>query len=322
MSEIMTAQRLLEEYMTERHALGYVAETDEACIRRFLRHFHEPSDGCIAFTKEYVTSHIGHTLNQKPSTISREACAINGFMDFVIRKGFHAYKIPHKTLPKVYRNFKAYIFSDEEIERMLEAANNIPYTNQNPIRQYQMPVMYLILFNCGLRTSELLNLHVKDVNLEENILIVWETKFHKNRLVPFSDVVAEALTDYFAKVPPDSEDALLFRNHKACGKYTASGLNNHFRMLLRMAQIPYGGPGKGPRPHDIRHTFAVHCLNNWVLTGEDISIALPVLSRYMGHGGIKGTQKYLQLTAQMYPDMVSKLEERFAELIPQTGGEK
>lgn len=88
-------------------------------------------------------------------------------------------------------------------------------------------------------------------------------------------------------------------------------------MLLDRANIPYYGSGKGPRPHDTRHTFAVHCLNNWVLSGDDLTAALPVLSRYLGHNGIRGTQNYLQLTAQMYPDITARLEAQFGELIPQ-----
>ena len=83
-----------------------------------------------------------------------------------------------------------------------------------------------------------------------------------------------------------------------------------------MAEIPYGGPDRGPRPHDMRHTFAVHCLNSWVLAGEDLTAGLPVLSTYLGHNDLSGTQRYLQLTAQMYPDITQKLEKQFGELIP------
>ena len=72
------------------------------------------------------------------------------------------------------------------------------------------------------------------------------------------------------------------------------------------------------RPHDTRHTFAVHCLNSWVRSGEDLTAALPVLSRYLGHAGIRGTQNYLQLTAQMYPDITARLEEQFGDLIPES----
>lgn len=203
---------------------------------------------------------------------------------------------------------------------MLTAADHAPFTEQNPARKHQLPVMFRILFNCGLRTSELLKLRMCDVDLNENVFTIVDTKFHKNRLVPFSDTVADALTQYLEMFPPESNDSLIFSSpspRSNGGKYGNSWLHVQFRQLLRMAGIPYNGPGKGPRPHDIRHTFAVHCLNNWVLSGEDLTAALPVLSRYLGHNSLTGTQKYLQLTAQMYPDIVAKLEGQFGVLIPQ-----
>ena len=316
----MTATILLEQYMAERHALGFSMKTDEGCIRRFLQDYAEPDDGKIEFTKGYVLSHVGNKLNQQTNTIRRDVSAINGFLDFVIRKGFAAHKIQPKSLPKETRNFRAYIFTDNEIERMLTAADSVPFTEQNPARKYQVPVMFRILFNCGLRTSELRNLRMCNVNFDDRVFTILETKFHKNRLVPFSDTVAKALTQYLEMFPPKSTDALLFPSsgpRSNGGRYGNSWLQVQFRQLLRMAGISYGGPGNGPRPHDIRHTFAVHCLNGWVLSGEDLTAALPVLSRYLGHNGLTGTQKYLQLTAQMYPDIITKLETQFGYLIPQ-----
>lgn len=316
----MTSKTLLEQYLAERRALGFSLKTDEGCIRRFLRDYVDSDNGTIEFTKDYVLKHIGNKLNQQTNTILRDVSAINGFLDFTRRKGFAAYKIPPKSLPKENRNFRAYIFTDDEIERMLDAADRAPFTELNPARKYQLPVVFRILFNCGLRTSELLKLRLCDVNLEENVFAILDTKFHKSRLVPFSDTVAEALTQYLELFPPKSPESLIFSSsspRNKGGMYQNSWLQTQFRQLLRMAGIPYNGSGKGPRPHDIRHTFAVHCLNNWVLSGEDITAALPVLSRYLGHNGLTGTQKYLQLTAQMYPNIVTELEVRFGSLIPQ-----
>ena len=296
----MTSKMLLEQYMAERRALGFSLKTDEGCIRRFLQDFVDPDDGDISFTKEYVLSHIGNRRNMQTNTILRDVSAINGFLDFVVRKG--------------------YIFTDEEIEQILIAADHTAFTEQNPARTYQLPVMFRILFNCGLRTSELLKLRMRDVDLEENVFIILDTKFHKNRLVPFSTTVAEALKEYLEKIQEKSADAFIFPSSSSrskSGRYGNSWIQAQFRQILRIAKIPYNGSGNGPRPHDIRHTFAVHCLNNWVLSGEDITAALPVLSRYLGHNGLSGTQKYLQLTAQMYPDIVTKLELQFGALIPQ-----
>jgi integrase len=316
MNTVYTSKRLLEEFMVERHALGFNYKTGKGAVKRFLSNFTESANGEIEFTKEYVLENTRRKPNQCDNTVLRDVCAVNCFLGFVIRKGFKAYQVPRRSLPKENKNFKAHIFTNDEISRLLIATDSIPFTKQNPIRHHQLPVMFRILLNCGLRISELLNLRVCDVDLNENVFTILETKFHKNRLVPFSDAVSEALKDYFTKVTPLSKDAWLFCSPKPCGKYTNSGLHAHFQLILRLAGIPRGGYGKGPRPHDIRHTFAVHCLNNWVLSGVDIMSALPVLSRYLGHNGIKGTQKYLQLTAQMYPDIVTKLESKYGNLIP------
>ena len=107
----MTSKMLLEQYMAERRALGFSLKTDEGCIRRFLQDFVDPDDGDISFTKEYVLSHIGNRRNMQTNTILRDVSAINGFLDFVVRKGYTAYRIPPKSLPKENRNFKAYILS-------------------------------------------------------------------------------------------------------------------------------------------------------------------------------------------------------------------
>lgn len=77
----MTTEQLLEQYMDERQALGFVGKTDRDCIRRFLQDYENPEDGNVEFTKEYVLGHIGNRLNQKGQhRFKGEASAINGFL--------------------------------------------------------------------------------------------------------------------------------------------------------------------------------------------------------------------------------------------------
>jgi integrase len=94
-----------------------------------------------------------------------------------------------------------------------------------------------------------------------------------------------------------------------------------FRWMLRAAKIPHGGRGHGPRIHDLRHTFAVRRLEAWYREGVDVGTKLPVLSTYLGHESIAGTQRYLQLTVSLHPDLSSALEQRYGALIPQGGCE-
>ena len=170
---------------------------------------------------------------------------------------------------------------------MLIAADHVPFTEQNPAQKHQLPVMFRILFNCGLRTSELLNLRMCDVDLKENVFAILDTKFHKNRLVPFSDSLSEALTQYLERFPSESPDSFIFPSSSPRsngGRYGNSWLQTQFRQLLRMAGIPYNGPGKVPRLHDIRHTKAMHMVQ--------ANVNPVFIKDYLGHADISTTEVY------------------------------
>lgn len=99
---------------------------------------------------------------------------------------------------------------------------------------------------------------------------------------------------------------------------TEHAFYSRFREILWFAGIPHQGRGKGPRVHDLRHTFAVHCLNKWVDEGRDIYTVLPILSNYLGHSSISATSHYLRLTPVQFPQIVSIMEEQsgLIELYP------
>lgn len=102
--------------------------------------------------------------------------------------------------------------------------------------------------------------------------------------------------------------------------YDQAAIYREFRKLLWKARISHGGRGNGPRIHDFRHTFAVHCLKKWVLNGVDVAASLTILSAYLGHVNLKGTQHYLRLTADLFPEITAKIEEKFGHCISETYG--
>ena len=69
----------------------------------------------------------------------------------------------------------------------------------------------------------------------------------------------------------------------------------------------------------IRHTFAVHCLRQWVYQGKDLAAYLPILKTYLGHDSFRDTSSYLRLTAELYPDITKKLKHEFGDIIPLIG---
>jgi integrase/recombinase XerD len=90
----------------------------------------------------------------------------------------------------------------------------------------------------------------------------------------------------------------------------------NYRDLLHRCHIGHGGRGEGPRLHDLRHTFAVHTLLRWYREGADLQARMPVLATYLGHASIDGTQDYLQMTAELYPEIVSRSDAAFSDVIP------
>lgn len=84
-------------------------------------------------------------------------------------------------------------------------------------------------------------------------------------------------------------------------------MTRYFRFLLEQADIPYLGKGYGPRVHDLRHTFAVQCLRKWLSENQNLDTCLPVLPKFMGHSGLKATQRYIQVTQEMYEQIIKRM---------------
>jgi integrase len=91
----------------------------------------------------------------------------------------------------------------------------------------------------------------------------------------------------------------------AIGKpFTKSTAYSWFKKILRQCGIPHIGKQQGPRVHDVRHTSAVHSFEKMVKSGVDIYCALPILSTFLGHKTIKGTEKYVRMVQEIYPDII------------------
>ena len=100
---------------------------------------------------------------------------------------------------------------------------------------------------------------------------------------------------------------------------TNTNIYHNFRRFLWAAGISHGGRGVGPRIYDFRHTFAVHCLKRWSEKDHDLLVYLPILKTYMGHESFRDTAYYLRMTADVFPQITLKLEQRFPDLIPELG---
>jgi integrase/recombinase XerD len=163
--------------------------------------------------------------------------------------------------------------------------------------------------------------HVRDVDLDTGILTIMDGKFNKDRLVPLSNELLHRCRAYAKQVHMFSDAEAYFFPAPNGKAITIGNVYKNFRKFLWKAGISHGGWGKGPRVHDFRHTFAVHCLRRWVMEGRDLTAYLPVLKTYLGHHSFSDTSQYLRLTAELYPNITAKVEHAFGHVIPAMGGD-
>ena len=240
---------------------------------------------------------------------------VRQFSTFLCRVGHSAY-VPDSTLAtRNNAHFVPRILTHEEIRKLFQTVDHLVPTARSPLRHLVMPEIFRLLYGCGFRLGEVLNLRVRDVDLNQGIVTVRQGKFRKDRLVPLALSLVNRLRTYAAGFGNRPPDALFFPapNGRAYRLRTVYGL---FRTLLLQCGIPHGGRGKGPRVHDLRHGFAVHTLLRWYREGVDPNAKLPLLATYLGHQHLSGTQRYLHLTAELFPEVMARVDAAFGDVIP------
>ena len=236
--------------------------------------------------------------------------------DYMQRCGYPAYVHPRHAAGTSARRHIPYIFSRVELARLFTCIDACEPDRASPVRHRVLALLFRLLYGSGLRISEALALQVEDIDLSLGTVRVRHAKFGKERVVPLHPSLVGRLREYLqAPFLLTATDRTVFPSPHG-GAYRADTVYRYFRRFLWAAGISHGGRSQGPRVHDLRHTFAVHCLKGWVTDGVDLSVALPYLSAYLGHSGLKGTQDYLRLTADLYPNIVAAVEHRFGPLLP------
>ncbi|MDR0936277.1 MAG: tyrosine-type recombinase/integrase [Oscillospiraceae bacterium] len=214
--------------------------------------------------------------------------------------------------PRAPGRFVPYIFTHYEIERFFSAADSIEYKRQAPLAYKIYPLLFRMLYCCGMRMSEATSLRAEHVDLKNGVLTILNAKHNKDRLIPMSDSLTQLCRAYSEEVLPIGSE--FFFPSPYGGQLASTTVYNRFRDLLWKAGIQHLGRGKGPRVHDFRHSFAVHRLAKWSLDGIDLYTTIKLLSVYLGHKDLSSTQVYLRLTAEVFPYVTAKFETSFGDV--------
>ncbi|MBW9154961.1 tyrosine-type recombinase/integrase [Clostridium tagluense] len=306
---------LMKDYIVEKRSVGYKFQKGASMLKRFDTLITQKGLNEKKLTKELILLWTEKSPNETNATRCGRISITRGFAQYMVRLGYQAYIYPISTITINRYSYIPYIFSENEISNIFNVCDNYQISDCSPNRHLVLPLLFRMLYGCGLRISEALNLTYEDVDLERGTLFIKNTKFDKERIVPMASSLTERCRVYREDLNLNKGSNIFLFPSPYGGHYTHSTIYKLFRVILWESGISH--TGKGPRVHDLRHAFSVHCLKKWVLKGEDLTNLLPYLSTFLGHADLRGTQHYLRLTADLYPDIITKVEQSFSSLIPE-----
>ncbi len=307
----------IEQYIAEKQAVGYQFQKGMAMLKNFDAFVVTQNISETKLTKQTVLDWTARKPHETLTNQCHRISLLRGLAEYMNRIGLPAYVYPKASVTVQRYGYMPYLFSKEEIKKIFEACDCYPLSRESPNRHFMLPLLMRLLYGCGLRLSEVLELMISDVDVVKGILSIRNTKFNKERCLPMADSLTERCRDYCCRATIGKMGNPYFFPSPYGGRYSEKGIYELFRDVLRRAGIPHLGRGKGPRIHDFRHVFSVNCLKQWVLEGKDLQNALPYLSAYLGHEDLRGTQRYLRLTADVYPDILQRIEKTCAWMIPE-----
>jgi integrase len=308
----MRLHELVTQYITYRKSLGEKFRTNESYLKSFVKAIGSEREIHKISEKDMNKFLYGSDNGNVTSSWFIKHTAVLGFYQYSFTRGY-VNKIPlPKVLPKRPPSFVPYIYSKEELRRLLEAASCYQ-KNKSFVDPYMIRVILILLYGAGLRPHEALSLKLVDIDLTLSLIKVWDSKFYKSRLVPIGDQLKQVIEQYilwrkkhkFSTNP----DAPLFvgQRNEPLNLETMRSIFQRVRKkacVIRSDQATYQ-----PRLHDFRHTFAVHHLINWYQENKDVTKLLPILSVYMGHTHLAHTSVYLSMTTDLLNEASMRFEQ-------------
>jgi site-specific recombinase XerD len=303
----MTLTDAIEAYLTLKRSLGAVFTAQASILQAFGRTLGNISldaisaEACSTFcrgaglpTRHWENKH--HTLR--------------GFFNYLRSRGYIASSPLQEPGPRALHSFQPYIYSHEELQRLLDATATLTSTRFS-LQPLTYRTLILLLYGAGLRVGEAIRLRRCDVDLHDRRLSIWDTKFFKSRVVPIGAELGSVLETYRAawnsQFNPADSHATFFAARNG-GGISRQQLEKVFRHLRQQADIRRPATDRWqPRLHDLRHTMAVHRVVAWYREGVDVDARLPLLATYLGHVNLSGTQSYLT----MIPELLAEASARF-----------
>lgn len=301
-----TLQTALDEYLAVHRALGVKLRLSGRLLQRFV-------DFAGRAGADYITAELALAWATQPAAAQPAQWANR--LGMVRRFALYCSASDPRTvvpapdlLPHRYYRPKPYLYRDDEIRRLLDAAWRLPPVDG--LRPHTFATLFGLYVATGLRANEPLRLDRDDVDLVNGVLTIRDSKFGKSRYVPVHPSTQRALQRYAERRDRRCHDLATpsffvsdrgTRLTEWCVRWT-------FVKLSREIGLRGADDSRGPRLHDLRHRLAITTLLRWYRRGVDVERELPRLSTYLGHAHVTDTYWYLTATPQLLHCALRRVE--------------
>lgn len=306
----------IETFIIQKRAAGYPYLTSAKVLGSLDILITEafPKSGMLS--KEICDAWIEKCSKLHQNTLLRRVTPVRQLGKYLAGTGKPAYIIPG-GIPHKQIHYDAHIFTETELRAFFASIDQCVKSPYAPYRCYVIPVIFRLLYTCGLRSSEARLLSVDDVDLSNGKILIRKSKGWEARIIYASEDMMDLLRRYdhiISGYLPNRE--AFFPNQKG-DYYHKSILDIWFHEFWD--KLPEASVTKGnkPRVHDVRHSYCVYRLNQWVRENADLNALYPYLSEFVGHSNFADTDYYLTLAEPFYPEFGARMREVNTAIIPE-----
>lgn len=305
----MKLKDAIETYIAYRRATGEKFKTNAVSLYTLIKWVGEDKN-MEDLNTETVTAYLYGGYDKANANWFCRYGAAKGFFLWAMARGYFSYLPLPTEMPTRPEHLQPYIYSDDELRRMFDTALTFQ-KNRSKVYPECIRMVLVLCYVLGLRLHESISLRIRDIDMDESIVHIRESKFYKSRLTPFNAQIKNLFKVFLswrtANGMSDVPESFILLN-KDGSHLDIETVRGAFQRIREKAGIRRLDIKQQPRIHDLRHIFAVNRLTAWYRKGLDVQQLLPVLSTYMGHKHLSHTSVYLTMTETLLGEASKRFE--------------
>jgi integrase len=263
-------------------------------------------------TAQVLDKFLASRPASRPSTYNYLVGVLRRLFEWMVSQEMLAVSLLQDKRRRATDDLKPYIFSHDQVKWLLVMARQLPDTSNAYRRGRKYQMIFALAYGLGLRVGEISRLQVGDIDFEQAVMIIKQSKFGKTRIVPLGPSLAQQLKEFLVESgKPENLSTPVFSARGDNRPLATVTITVVFHQLILKMGLKAATGEREPRLHDLRHSFAVNTLLRWYREGSNPSEHLPQLCTFLGHSRLSSTAVYLTITGSLLDEANDRFH-RFA----------